>query len=157
MQTKRVCNALLSCGEDITLMIPDREKERVCKTKAARSRKARDTDIRWRHEVVSTPSFALLLLLYSPSSCYFPFAYLSSFSLFLDVCASTLSDLLLRYHCSLISYSMYNQSGQPNSLFTGDSKRYQRFNQKQKNVCLKIDKHLNCNRNKVRVNYNIIL
>lgn len=135
MQTKRVRNALLSYGEDIPLMILDRGKERVRKIKAARSRIPLEILI----SVGATKSYLPLRSL-APFSftClphvvfFLPICFLSLLR-FLDIYVSTLSNLLLRYHCSLISYSMYNQSGQPTSLFTGDSKRcyyVQRFNQK---------------------------
>lgn len=88
MQTKRVCNALLSCGEDITLMIPDREKERVCKTKAARSRKALEILI----SVGATKSYLLLRSLSSYS-----FTRLPHVIFLLPICPLSLS----------FSFSMY--------------------------------------------------
>jgi len=98
-------------------MILDREKERVCKIKAAKSRKALEILI----FVGATKSYLplrSLTLSYSftrlPHIIFFlPICFLSLL-LFLDIYASTFSlssTLLLRYHCSLISYSMYNRSG----------------------------------------------
>lgn len=95
MQTKRVCNALLSNGEDITLMILDREKERVRKIKAARSRKALEILI----SVGATKSYLPLRSL-SP----FSFTCLPRVVFFLPICFPTLLLFLNIYVSTQIFY-----------------------------------------------------
>lgn len=154
MQTKRVRNALLSCGEDITLMIPDREKERVCKIKAARSRKALEILI----SVGATKSYLPLRSLspYSFAHVIFlsPICFLSlsfSFSMYvlpfsqIFYCVTTV--VWFPTACT-ISWGSWPHFSSEIANAGSDSIR-----NRKRCIFKKIDRHLNCIRNKVRVNY----